>query len=224
MGSYLMDFKAESKHSVDSVADSMATLLNGFVDVDVCIAGRVVAHAHLDLLPVAQGLASVQARLNLIPNQESLEILKSNANITLAAHLTQDSEESLPHNPAQPANEAPNQIGRVPFQFLDDQEVCKSTVASISFLPMTNLPPAFLTAANSSVCGFTICIGLSWQSESSASGFFSTVGLCDGQGFQKYRLCRTLLRHDVFLSLQDAAASPGKFYIEIARSVGIMLG
>lgn len=224
VGSYQLDFKAESKHSLDSVAENLGTLLNGFVYVDVCIAGSVVAHARLDLLPVAQGSASVQARLNLIPNQESSGSLKSNANITLAAHLTQDNEDAFPDNPAQGANEPPNQLGRVPFHFLGDQEVSNSTVASISCLPATNLPPAFLTAACSAIGGLTICMGLSWQSESSASGFFSSVGLCDGQEFQKHQHCRTLLRRDDFLSLQDAAASCGKFYVEIARSVAVLPG
>lgn len=218
VGSYQLEFKAESKHNMDTAAESLEKLLNGSVDVDVSIEGCVVAHAHLDLLPVAQGSASVQARLNLVPAPESGRTLKPNSNITLAVHLAEQKSDTLPDSPAHGAD-ATHPTARVPFQFLDEHEASESTVASISCLPTSDLPSELLNAASFAMGGIDIHFGLMWLSESCAHGFGSAIACCDGQSLKKYGRCRKLLRRDTYLSLRDTASSGGSFYVELARSL-----
>lgn len=199
-----------------AIADTLDILLNGSLGVEVSVGGEVVAHASLDLLPMAQGSASVQARLNLTPSQTGMLSISQSSNIALAAHLTQDNADAVSAGVAQ-AETAQAPTLRMPFHFLTEQEVSESSVACISCMPKTGLPQEFLTAAGSAPEGMHLCLGLMWLDESIAHGIHRRIGQCDGQEFHKIAKCRTLLRSDDFASLQNAAASRGPFYIEISR-------
>ena len=218
LGSYQVDFKAESKHSLATIADSLDCLINGFVSVDVSIGDSNIACAHLDLLPIAQGSASVQARLNLHPSQENGEhVLLPSSNITVAAHVTREDEHAGNVDVSSVPGESLYQQTRVPFHFLSERQATESAVASLSCIPTSDVPPAFMSAAAASSGGIQIRFGFMWLGDESPHGFSSVIGVCDGEQFHQKRKTRTLLCYEEFASLQDAVASGKSVYMEIAR-------
>eukprot|EP00892_Ulva_mutabilis_P006958 jgi/Ulvmu1/4634/UM002_0365.1 len=216
VGSYPVDLKAESKHPLETIAGALGALLNGFVSVEVSISNQVVASAKLDLLPLAQGSESVQARLKLTPSVDSEQVLLPHPNVTVAAHLTRDADEVEDTTLPRVSGEAAAQEARTPFRFLNETEVSESTVASIICTPV-ELPPPFLSASGAASGGMQIRMGIMWLDDTSAHGFSSIVGMCDGDKFLGKGKGRSLLRTDDFLSLQDAAASGHPFYVEMGR-------
>ena len=94
VGSYQLNYTAESKHALATVHQDLPKLLNSPLVVEVSVDGGTVAQAQLDLLPVAsQASASVQARLNLIQSQDEWP-LAPNANVTVAVTFTRDAPET----------------------------------------------------------------------------------------------------------------------------------
>lgn len=223
MESYQLNYSAESKHLLSNAHQDLPKLLNSPLVVEVSADGEVVAHAQLDLLPVAsQASASVQARLNLIQSREEWP-LAPNANITVAVTFTRDAPEVSGDGAAQEEQPSANDnVARelfTPFHFVDVSNLTESTVLALGPASATDLPSSFLSATAAVPSGLGVQLALIWRTGSSWVGSASSLGVCSGTAVAWDTAWRTFIKPADFAALKDAIEEGAEVFLEVARWV-----
>jgi hypothetical protein len=221
VGSYQLNYSAESKHSLATAHQNLPKLLNSPLVVEVSADGQVVGHARLDLLPVASlASASIQARLNLIQSQEEWP-LAPNANITVAVTCTRDApEESAgPAGHQQMPSDGAAREPFIPFHFVDAATVTESSVLTVAPGAVTDLPSGFLSATAAAPSGLGVRLALVWRSVSSWTGVTSSLGVCSGAQVTWQTGWRTFVNPTDLAALKDAINDGSDVYLEVARLV-----
>ena len=219
VGSYQLNYTAESKHALATVHQDLPKLLNSPLVVEVSVDGGTVAQAQLDLLPVAsQASASVQARLNLIQSQDEWP-LAPNANVTVAVTFTRDAPETSDKGTEDVSPESDNISKELfaPFHFVDVSTVAESTVLALGPASATDLPSTFLSATAAVPSGLGVQLALLWQTDNSWTGTSSALGVCSGGAVAWNTAWRTFVQPADFAALKDAVESGSDIYVEVAR-------